>query len=52
MSEVLKALDMALHQIEKQFGKGFIMRPGEANITDIRYFHRLLALILPLEGGV
>mgnify|MGYP002411684783 FL=1 len=36
MSEKLKALDMALHQIEKQFGKGSIMRLGETNTTDIQ----------------
>lgn len=30
MSDKLKALEMALHQIEKQFGKGSIMKLGEA----------------------
>ncbi|KNZ71155.1 recA protein [Thermincola ferriacetica] len=31
MSDKLKALDMALSQIEKQFGKGSIMKLGEAS---------------------
>lgn len=31
MSDKLKALEMALHQIEKQFGKGSIMKLGEAS---------------------
>lgn len=31
MSDKQKALDMALHQIEKQFGKGSIMKLGEAS---------------------
>ncbi|NLJ85096.1 MAG: DNA recombination/repair protein RecA, partial [Firmicutes bacterium] len=54
MSEKLKALDMALHQIEKQFGKGSIMRLGEANITDIQVISTgSLALDLALGvGGV
>ncbi len=30
MLEKEKALEMALHQIEKQFGKGAVMRLGEA----------------------
>ncbi len=30
MSDKIKALEMALHQIEKQFGKGSIMKLGEA----------------------
>lgn len=30
-SEKLKALDMALHQIEKMYGKGSVMRLGEAS---------------------
>ncbi|TLM97353.1 DNA recombination/repair protein RecA, partial [bacterium] len=31
MSDKQKALEMALHQIEKQFGKGSIMKLGEAS---------------------
>lgn len=31
MSDKMKALEMALHQIEKQFGKGSIMKLGEAS---------------------
>lgn len=31
MSDKLKALELALHQIEKQFGKGSIMKLGEAS---------------------
>ncbi len=31
MSDKIKALEMALHQIEKQFGKGSIMKLGEAS---------------------
>lgn len=30
MSDKMKALEMAIHQIEKQFGKGSIMKMGEA----------------------
>ena len=54
MSEKLKALDMALHQIEKQFGKGSIMRLGETNTTDIQIIPTgSLALDLALGvGGV
>lgn len=54
MSEKLKALDMALHQIEKQFGKGSIMRLGEAKATDIQVISTgSLALDLALGvGGV
>jgi len=35
MSDKMKALEMALHQIEKQFGKGSIMKLGEASKTQI-----------------
>src|SRR5690554_4783986 len=35
MSEKTRALDTAVLQIEKQFGKGSIMRLGEANVKDI-----------------
>ncbi|NMB45558.1 MAG: recombinase RecA [Firmicutes bacterium] len=54
MSEKLKALDMALHQIEKQFGKGAIMRLGEAKATNIQVISTgSLALDLALGvGGV
>lgn len=31
----MKALDMAMQQIEKQFGKGSIMKLGEKNITPV-----------------
>ncbi len=30
-----KALDVAISQIEKQFGKGSVMRLGDTNITSI-----------------
>lgn len=54
MSDKLKALDMALHQIEKQFGKGSIMRLGEAKATNIQIIPTgSLALDLALGvGGV
>ncbi|NMB24825.1 MAG: recombinase RecA [Firmicutes bacterium] len=54
MSEKLKALDMALHQIEKQFGKGSVMRLGEASAADIQVIPTgSLALDLALGvGGV
>lgn len=35
MSEKEKALDMALSQIEKQFGKGSIMKLGEGSILNV-----------------
>ncbi len=37
MSEKKKALDLALSQIEKQFGKGSIMRLGEGAKLDLDY---------------
>ncbi|NLK08130.1 MAG: recombinase RecA [Firmicutes bacterium] len=54
MSEKLKALDMALNQIEKQFGKGSVMRLGEVNASDIQAIPTgSLALDLALGvGGV
>ena len=50
MSEKLRLWTLALHQIEKQFGKGSIMRLGEANITDIQVISTVRwPWILPLE---
>ena len=44
-----KALDMAMHQIEKDFGKGSIMMLGEAsakmNIEAVSYTHLTLPTI-------
>ncbi len=37
MNERKKALDIALNQIEKQFGKGSIMRLGENSIIDLDF---------------
>ena len=34
-NEKKKALDVAISQIEKQFGKGSVMRLGDTNITSI-----------------
>lgn len=54
MSEKLKALDMALHQIEKQFGKGSIMRLGDAKAVNMQVIPTgSLALDIALGvGGV
>lgn len=54
MSEKQKALEMALHQIEKQFGKGSIMRLGEATTVNVAVISTgSLALDLALGvGGV
>ncbi|HHV93659.1 MAG TPA: recombinase RecA [Firmicutes bacterium] len=54
MSEKLKALDMALHQIEKQFGKGSIMRLGDAKPVNMQVIPTgSLALDIALGvGGV
>ncbi|NLY30750.1 MAG: recombinase RecA [Firmicutes bacterium] len=54
MSEKLKALDMALHQIEKQFGKGSIMRLGDAKAVSMKVIPTgSLALDIALGvGGV
>ncbi|NLA59209.1 MAG: recombinase RecA [Firmicutes bacterium] len=54
MSEKLKALDMALHQIEKQFGKGSIMRLGDARPVSMQVIPTgSLALDIALGvGGV
>ncbi|HHV71137.1 MAG TPA: recombinase RecA [Clostridia bacterium] len=55
MSDKLKALEMALTQIERQFGKGSIMRLGEnTNLTNIEVISTgSLALDLALGvGGV
>jgi len=37
INERKKALDLALNQIEKQFGKGSIMRLGEDSIVDLEF---------------
>ncbi|NLY52159.1 MAG: recombinase RecA [Firmicutes bacterium] len=54
MSEKLKALYMALHQIEKQFGKGSIMRLGDAKAVNMQVIPTgSLALDIALGvGGV
>ena len=52
MSEKLKALDMALHQIEKQFGKGSIMRLGDARASSMQVIPTgSLALDIALGGA-
>ena len=53
MVERDKALDMALGQIEKQFGKGSIMRLGEGEVAeDIQVVSTgSLGLDVALGGG-
>jgi recombination protein RecA len=47
------AVDMAVDQIEKQFGKGAIMRYGEANRTNVKTTPTgSLSLDIALGGGV
>ena len=48
-----QALDLALAQIEKQFGKGSIMRLGEAHAIDVEMIPTgSLSLDLALGGGI
>jgi len=48
-----QALDLALAQIEKQFGKGSIMRLGEAHAIDVETIPTgSLSLDLALGGGI
>jgi recombination protein RecA len=52
-SERLKAVDLAVAQIEKQFGKGAIMKLGEGHKIDIETFPSgSLSLDLALGGGI
>ncbi len=48
-----KAVDMAVEQIEKQFGKGSIMKLGEGHKIDVETFPTgSLSLDLALGGGI
>ena len=48
-----KALDLAVDQIEKQFGKGSIMRLGESNVVNVETTSTgSLSLDLALGGGI
>lgn len=48
-----KALDLALEQIEKQFGKGSIMRLGTSSHSDIEMFPTgSVSLDIALGGGI
>ncbi len=52
-SERLKAVDVAVAQIEKQFGKGAIMKLGEGHKIDVETFPTgALSLDLALGGGI
>ncbi len=52
-SDRLKAVDVAVAQIEKQFGKGAIMKLGEGHKIDIETFSSgALSLDLALGGGI
>lgn len=52
-NEKLKAIDLAMAQIEKSFGKGSIMKMGEANRVPIETISTgALSLDLALGGGV
>lgn len=52
-SERLKAVDLAVAQIEKQFGKGAIMKLGEGHKIDVETFPTgSLSLDLALGGGI
>jgi recombination protein RecA len=49
----LKAVDLAVEQIEKQFGKGSIMKLGEGHKIDVETFSTgALSLDLALGGGI
>jgi len=48
-----KALDLAVDQIEKQFGKGAIMRLGESNVVNVETSSTgSLSLDMALGGGI
>src|SRR3982751_3587592 len=48
-----QALDLALSQIEKQFGKGSIMRLGEAHAVNVETIPTgSISLDLALGGGI
>ena len=48
-----KAIDLALSQIEKNFGKGAIMRMGESKHIDVETISSgCLSLDLALGGGL
>ncbi len=52
-SSRLKAVDLAVEQIEKQFGKGSIMKLGDAHKIDVEVIPTgSLALDLALGGGI
>ncbi|MBW3538151.1 recombinase RecA [Candidatus Parcubacteria bacterium] len=52
-SERLRAVDLAVAQIEKQFGKGSIMRLGEGHHIDVKTIPTgSLSLDLALGGGI
>ena len=52
-NERLKAVDLAVAQIEKQFGKGAIMKLGEGHKIDVETFPTgALSLDLALGGGI
>lgn len=52
-AERLKAIDLAVSQIEKQFGTGSIMRLGEAHKIDVETISTgSLSLDLALGGGI
>ncbi len=52
-SERMKAVDLAVAQIEKQFGKGAIMKLGEGHKIDVETFPTgALSLDLALGGGI
>jgi recombination protein RecA len=52
-SDRLKAVDVAVAQIEKQFGKGAIMKLGEGHKIDVETFPTgALSLDLALGGGI
>src|ERR1700704_3989048 len=51
--ERLKAVDLAVAQIEKQFGKGAIMKLGDAHHIDVETIPTgSLALDIALGGGI
>ena len=44
-SEKVKALAITLAQIDKQFGKGSVMRLGETEVVAVSYTHLTLPAI-------
>ena len=52
-AEKIKAIDLALSQIEKQFGKGSIMKLGDAHTVHVETTPTgSLSLDLALGGGI